>query len=290
MRRYLKTFFLVILCISASTYVVMESAGYYQGFYQLAGQSIMMGWYTAVLSEVFQLTLVMLLSSESQDKTFRFIVMLIVTLIFLLTVFAAGMNIGKPLIYQWSTSIHQDNLIDLLKDERRSIKNELEIFKSQNQKVNTVLTVQEGRKTFQDLKEQLKNKPPSNPFLIQIELISLWCLRVLIQLANLFCGHFLAKSWKKSVPKKTSFSEIKKNDTKLSSQNPNSNLQTQFEKVIKYLKRNGGKATRIQILSSRIFKGGVEEYDTVLSFLEKHDKIKTDRNPDSKKLWVYSVV
>jgi hypothetical protein len=80
------------------------------------------------------------------------------------------------------------------------------------------------------------------------------------------------------------------NDTDETSQVLKSNLQAHLEKVIKYLKRNGGKATRLQILSSRIFKGGVEEYDTVLSFLEKHDKIKTDRNPDSKKLWVYSVV
>jgi hypothetical protein len=63
-----------------------------------------------------------------------------------------------------------------------------------------------------------------------------------------------------------------------------------LEKVIKYLKKNGGKATRLQILSSRILKGGVEEYNIVLSFLEKHKKIKADRKQESKKLWIYSVV
>jgi DNA-binding transcriptional regulator YhcF (GntR family) len=65
---------------------------------------------------------------------------------------------------------------------------------------------------------------------------------------------------------------------------------TLLDKVIRYLKKNGGKATRLQIISSRVFNGGVKEYDVVLTFLEKHGKIKTDRNQESKKLWVYSVV
>jgi hypothetical protein len=92
----------------------------------------------------------------------------------------------------------------------------------------------------------------------------------------------------KSLHKKTDLKAL--NEKNQINPTSKSNIQTQLEKVIKYLKRNGGKATRFQILSSRILKGGVGEYDVILSLLEKHSKIIADRKQDSKKSWVYSLV
>ena len=137
-------------------------------------------------------------------------------------------------------------------------------------------------------------------------------LRFSVQIANLTFAYTLGELWRlRNIPEievnKDSINSHSNNGVAITGLNRSvdlnitdeanqtsqvlkSNLQTQLEKVIIYLKKNGGKATRLQIISSRVFNGGVKEYDVVLTFLEKHGKIKTDRNQESKKLWVYSVV
>ncbi|MBU2648155.1 hypothetical protein KKI24_25840 [bacterium] len=192
MKKNIVTGLLCALCLAASSYIVLESAGYYQKLYILVGLSGVMGLYTAILSEAFQLVLVILLPSDNESSRQKYSLLAIVSLIYLMTIFAAGMNVGKPLIENWSQSNNQAKLLSLMLDERNSLNNQVRLLHSQNQKVNTILSIQAERESFQEIKNHLKNGNPVDSTLIKVELAALWLLRILIQLANLFCGRMIA--------------------------------------------------------------------------------------------------
>jgi len=198
MKRYFVPGILAALCLGGSSYIVLESAGYYQKLYALAGLSPKMGWFTAILAESFQLTLVILLPTSKEDKVFRFSLLTIIASIYVLTVFASGMNIGKPLIEKWSQSKRQDKLFSILVKEQEALNLQVSLFNGQKQKLNTAISVQAQRNSFQEIKDHLASKNSINEILIQIELAALWLLRILIQLANLICGRFIAINWKEN--------------------------------------------------------------------------------------------
>jgi hypothetical protein len=199
MKRYFVPGILAALCLAGSSYIVLESAGYYQKLYVLAGLSSKMGWFTAILSEVFQLALVMLLPTGKENKAKRYSLLVIIALIYIMTIFAAGMNIGKPLIEKWSQSRRQDRLFSILMKEQEVLNQQVNLFNGQKQKVNTAISINAQRKSFQEIKNHLENKDSINEILIQIELAALWLLRILIQLANLICGRFIALKWKENL-------------------------------------------------------------------------------------------
>jgi len=198
MKRFFIPGILVGLCFAGSSYIVLESAGYYQKLYALAGLSGVMGWYTAVLSEVFQLALVMLLPTGKESQVKKLSLFVIIALIYIMTIFAAGMNIGKPLIEKWSQSKRQDKLFSILVKEQETLNHQVSLFNGQKQKLNTAISVQAQRNSFQEIKDHLASKNSINENLILIELAALWLLRVLIQLANLICGRFIAINWKEN--------------------------------------------------------------------------------------------
>jgi hypothetical protein len=67
MKRYFVPGILAALCLAGSSYIVLESAGYYKKLYVLAGLAPFMGWYTAILSEAFQLVLVIVLPTGKEN-------------------------------------------------------------------------------------------------------------------------------------------------------------------------------------------------------------------------------
>jgi len=196
MKKHIVTGLLSALCLAASGYIVLESAGYYQKLYILAGLSGVMGLYTAILSEAFQLALVIMLPTSNERKNQRYSLLTIITLIYMITIFAAGMNVGKPLIEKWRKSKNQGKLLNVLLEERRVLNGQVKLLHNQNQKVNTILSIQAERESFREIKNHLKSKSPVDSTLIQMELAALWLLRILIQLANLFCGRIIALNWK----------------------------------------------------------------------------------------------
>jgi hypothetical protein len=196
MKKHIVAGLLVGLCLTASSYIVLESASYYQKLYILAGLSGAMGTFTAILSEAFQLTLVMVLPSGEEKRSQRFSLLVIISFIYAMTIFAAGMNVGKPLIEDWNQSDNQSKLFNVLLEERKVLNGQAKLFHAQNQKVNTVLSVQAERESFREIKNHLKNKKTVDSTLIQVELAALWLLRILIQLANLFCSRMIALNWK----------------------------------------------------------------------------------------------
>ncbi|NQU63603.1 MAG: hypothetical protein HQ517_04880 [SAR324 cluster bacterium] len=175
--------------------MVLESAGYYQKLYLVVGLSASMGWYTAILSEAFQLTLVMVLPTRTESQWFKYLLLGLISLIYLISVLAAGMNVGKPLIVRWSQMEQKQKLFNILESEQQSLQNDVNLFHQQNQKRNTAIIVKAKRQSYQEIKDHLKKEQPLDSLLIQIELIALWCLRVIIQLANLCCARLIATLW-----------------------------------------------------------------------------------------------
>jgi hypothetical protein len=198
MKRYVLTFPLVVLCMVGSTYMVLESAGYFKRLYTLVGLPEFMGWYTAILSEAFQIILVMALPNDEKKAGFKYFLLLIVILIYILNVFAAGMNVGKPMIASWSKSDRNEKLLNVLEQEQQSLTKDLELFQNQNQQLNTAKTIKAKRQSFQEIKSHLSNEQPLNLMLVQVELSALWLLRVLIQLANLCCARIVGILWTNS--------------------------------------------------------------------------------------------
>ena len=185
--------------------MVWESSSYYQQLYILAGFPKRAGLYLAALAEVFLITLTIALPNNNQSKGTRYLFLLIIAAIYLLSVFAAGANIGKPLFGQWSQSRQKEKLYEILLKEQESIQNELLLFREQKQKLNSAVSVKESRRSFQEIKDHLNTEIPINSLLIKIEITSLWALRVLIQFANLLCSRILAKNLRvKNIPTSTS--------------------------------------------------------------------------------------
>jgi hypothetical protein len=196
MKNHIVTLLLICLCLAASSYIVIEAAGYYQKLYIKAGLSSEMGLYTAVLSEAFQFMLVILLPAGKKNLVKKYSLLIIIALIYTITIFASGMNVGKPFIEKWNRSKTNDKLYDILLEEQKTLNGQIKLLHDQEQKLNTILLIKDGRHSFQEIKNHLKKKIPVDSTLIQIELVALWLLRVLIQLANLVCGRFIALNWK----------------------------------------------------------------------------------------------
>jgi len=162
------------------------------------------GLYLATLAETFLITLTIALPNNNQSKGTRYLFLLIIAAIYLLSVFAAGANIGKPLFGQWSQSRQKEKLYKILVKEQESIQNEMLLFREQKQKLNSAVSVKESRRSFQEIKDHLNTEIPINSLLIKIEITSLWALRVLIQFANLLCSRILAKNFRvKNIPTST---------------------------------------------------------------------------------------
>lgn len=177
--------------------MVLESAGYFNKLYSEASLPEFMGWYTAILAETFQIVLIMALPDEKEKAGFKTFLLLIVTLIYVLIVFAAGMNVGKPMIESWNNSDRNEKILSVLEQEQKLLTKDLELFQNQNQQLNTAKTVKARRQSIQEIKTHLKSEKPENHFLIQIEIVALWLLRVLIQLANLCCARIVGALWSK---------------------------------------------------------------------------------------------
>lgn len=99
--------------------------------------------------------------------------------------------------------MRQEKLFGILIEEQKSLNRQVELFNGQTQKLNTAISIQAQRDSFKEIKSHLESADTVNEILTQIELIALWLLRTLIQLANLICGRFIALYWK----------ELKRNST-----------------------------------------------------------------------------
>lgn len=302
MKKFLPVLLLTAV-FSGSLFMVLESGEYYQKFYKNEYQ----GYWAAFLVESFLAIAAMLYVKNK--KILNVIIKLVMIPLFLVMVCGASLKAISPLVNDLAIQENKSKLIALLQKEHQQSTTNLKYLKGQ--KINIAVEVRRQRQSTEELKN-IFYSGSNFSWMIWLVIGFSTFLRFSVQIANLTFAYTLGEFWRQRNIPETEVNKVGSNsytnngitvtslnskvdlnnagELKLSSQKTKSNIQTQLEKVIRYLKKNGGKATRLQILSSRILKGGVEEYDVILSFLEKHGKIKSDRNQDSKKLWVYALV
>jgi hypothetical protein len=200
--------------------------------------------------------------------------------LFLVVVCGASLKVAAPMISELVIVKAQDRLVEHL--EQQSKQAEVHLALLDGQKTNTVLAIKHQRQVSDKLTDELKNQT-SLPWMIWIVMGFSTFLRFSVQLANLVFAHSLGQIWNNG--KKTVIVPEKLTTT----QTANSNLQIRYNKVCRYLKKNGGQVTRGQILSSRVLRGGVKDYDKILGNLERLGKIRVDQEKAAMKDWIYFI-
>ena len=273
MKKYLPVLLLVSI-VSASLFMIVESGDYYSTFYPNKYQ----GYWAAFLVEAFLAIAAMLYVSNK--KFLNFCIKIVMIPLFFVVVGGASLKVASPLLTQLAKVETQNELVDLLKQQNQQAN--IHLAKLDGQRVNTALAVKHQRQISSRLAMEIKNKT-SAPWMIWIVILFSTFLRLSIQLANLVFAHSLGQLWRsRSKP------GLQPNNRD-SSITQKSAMQIKQDRVLEYLKRNGGKATRNQVITSRVCKNGVKEYDRILNSLMRVGKISVNSEKVSKRDWEYCI-
>ncbi len=202
MKSNLGIVYLVSAALAGATFMVVESAGYYSMLYK--DDQIHIAWAAAVLSEIFQHTLIIMpCSSNLQSRIFKGLALLI----FLLTITAAGYKVYKPVRISLELAARNSKLIRVLEQEIVDNKTDQQSFTTEKnlQKTNAARAVNARRESSAELKNLLKTPAKhKNNSMSTFEIVHLFLLRVAIQTAALACawklGTILQEKRKKVPP------------------------------------------------------------------------------------------
>lgn len=262
--------------------MILESGDYYQQFYKNSYQ----GYWAAFLVESF-LTISAMLRIKN-NKILNGCIRVVMIPLFLVVVTGASLKVVAPLVDELALINSKNRLINILEKENlQSIKN---LDRLNGQRINTALEIRRQRESTQHLKEIIVSDPKFE-WMIWIVIGFSTFLRFSIQVANLVFAHTLG-----ALLRETKSKMIKKEEIEEKVQEkPLVMVQSDIVKkrkcvlLLRYLEKNGGKVTRLQIAASRIFKEGIKEYDRILNQLEKTGKITVDRSNISKQTWIYAI-
>lgn len=195
MSRLKKIFFIsiaVFLVIAASVFMISEVAEYYNGFYS---ENSYKGLFTAILAEFFGLGLMIIHIPAGIKIPFttikipliNFISKMLVLIIFVITVMAAGLHVLKPSIKTLSELNKENLLLGILEQEHKDLTRDIESFQDTNQKVNLAITAKANRRNREEIKELLREK--RSPVLPIVEISLIFILRIVIQMSNLLFAY-----------------------------------------------------------------------------------------------------
>ena len=201
---YKKSFFLTLLITiicSASFFMITESARYYKFFYNTGA------WQPIYLAGLLELFVLVLATIKIKARWYFISIQKIIMVgIFNAIIFAAGMQAIEPTLDSLTQINRETELVEILKDEVQDLKKDKETFVDQKQKRNTAIAAIERRKIIDDLTSILKQNVTTNTGIIAlINIILLFSIRFLVQLANIFCATLLGNYYrqKKEVKKET---------------------------------------------------------------------------------------
>jgi len=200
-KKYFFVFILLLIICSASFFMITESSNYYKFFYDSgAWQPI----YLAGLLELFVLVLATI--KIKALFYFQIIQKTIMVGIFCAIIFAAGFYAVEPTLNSLTQINRETELVEILKDEVQDLKKDKETFVGQKQKRNTAIAAIERRKIIDDLTSILKQDVTTNTGIVAlINIILLFSIRFLVQLANIFCATLLGNYYReKKIRKKDS--------------------------------------------------------------------------------------
>lgn len=190
-----KTFFLTILMTiicSASFFMITESARYYRFFYNTGA------WQPIYLAGLLELFVLVLATIKIKARWYFVSIQKIIMVgIFCAIIFAAGLQAVEPTLDNLTQINRETELVEILKDEVQDLKKDKETFVGQKQRRNTAIAATERRKIVDDLTNILKQDITTNTGIVAlINIILLFSIRFLVQLANIFCATLLGNYYR----------------------------------------------------------------------------------------------
>ena len=173
--------------MSASFFMITESARYYTFFYESEAWQPL---YLAALLELFVLVLATI--KIGTKKTFHLIQKLIMIGVFTVIIFSAGIQAVNPTLETIAQVEQKEKLSGILEEEYKTLKKDREVFERQKQKRNTAIAAAERRKIVQDLKSLFSQDVKTDIGRVAfINIILLFTIRFLVQMSNVFCASML---------------------------------------------------------------------------------------------------
>ncbi len=199
MNKIKKIIFILILFIMVcvcSFSMIIESAGFYQGF---SPENPLKGWLTAILPELVMLTLIVVqipVYFKIPFKKIEFpllhvISKILMLLIFTITIIAAAKNTLKPGFQQLSQMKTENKLVQVLEEQKRELKKDSQFFREMNQKANFAIASKAKYKNNEQLKEIYLNQNSDNLLMTNIDIVLIILLRSIIQTANLIFAYLI---------------------------------------------------------------------------------------------------
>ena len=179
---------LAIVCLCASSFMVLESSEFFERFY-LAEDSKNFGFVSALLNEVF---LVIMASvwvpaiRKGESKKFHpanILIKGLVILLFVNTVGGASLNTVQKKLTVIQEQKNRIEVLSILQSQIEDQQRNINTFRGQNQKTNTVLATRKLNEVKEELKKLQTSRQSSAALWLDILLITL--VRFTIQLANI---------------------------------------------------------------------------------------------------------
>lgn len=186
--RWLFIFALLATAFFASWFMVIESAGFYNRFYE-AGEQWDLGLWAAVLNEVFLLIMAAVWLPAIQTKHRQMVhpanilVKLLVVFLFFNTVGGASFNVIQHKLVEIQQQANRIQVLEVLERQIQAQKESFEVFAEQNQRLNTAISVRELQRVTEELKDLQSKQQSTVALWLDIALLAL--LRFSIQLANI---------------------------------------------------------------------------------------------------------
>ena len=202
---YKKLFFiftlLLVIC-SSSFFIITESARYYKFFYNSGA------WQPIYLAGLLELFVLVLATIKIKARWYFISIQKVIMVgIFSTIIFAAGLQAVEPTLESLTQINRETELVEILKNEVQDLKKDKETFVDQNQKRNTAISAIERRKIIDDLTNILKQDIliTNTGIVALINIILLFSIRFLVQLANIFCATLLGNYYreKKEIKKES---------------------------------------------------------------------------------------
>ena len=184
--------FMIALIIGTSTFMILESAGYYESHY--TGE-IYKGLWLALLLEVFSIFLAIIKPGSFIGKVFAKTTLF---LLFLVLVATAGMKAVNPTLELLAKDTKQNDIESVLKLELQILNEDVETFKDK-QRVNHAIASKQRRKIAEELKKSVveSDAQANTGIIAYVNIALLLIARILVQTANLYCASVLGGIWVK---------------------------------------------------------------------------------------------
>ncbi len=182
---------LLLVSISASLFMIIESGAFYQKLYQTDSSFLNMGYWAAGLNEIFMAIMAGIRlpdikkSNQVKINPVNFFFKFLLVLLFVTTVGGASFNVIVPIMNDIQSQRNNEEIIHVLQTQVSDNEKSLETFARQNQKTNSVLSVRSQVRTKEELKNTIRNR--TLVFYLWFELVFVVVLRFGVQLANLSC-------------------------------------------------------------------------------------------------------